>query len=278
MVVLTRGHEAVATDVIYLSPHLDDAALSCGGLIHRQAQAGTNVLVVTVFAGSPAQNVLSPFAVELHARWGHPTNAVAVRTQEDHRAMRLLGAEYLHLEYPDAIYRFDGCSFLYLSREDLLGSLHPLDAELASQIATSIVEICSTRAPSIYAPLGVGDHVDHQLVREATLTLRNAFPSIVFYEDYPYVEVPGSLTDVLGRIGVEGWKAELQSLDEECMSARIGAISAYASQMDELFQSVEIMPGRVRDYAAALSSEEGYAERYWRLSRDKKIAAGKELA
>lgn len=277
MVVLTQGDEAVAADVIYLSPHLDDAVLSCGGLIHRQAQAGASILVVTIFAGSPARNVLSPFAVELHARWGHPANAVAVRTQEDHRAMRLLGAEYLHLEYPDAIYRFDGCSFLYLSREDLFGSLHPSDVELARQIAASIIEICSTRSPLIYAPLGVGDHVDHQLVREAILTLRNAFPSIIFYEDYPYVEVPGSLTEVLERIGGEGWKVELQNLDDGCMSARIGGIVAYASQMNELFQSVEIMTGRVRDYGVALSSEEGYAERYWRLSRDKKIAASKEL-
>ena len=277
MLVLTQGDEAVATDVIYLSPHLDDAALSCGGLIHRQALAGASVQVVTIFAGSPAERVLSPFAVELHARWGHPTNAVAVRTQEDHRAMRLLGAEYLHLEYLDAIYRFDGRSFLYLSREDLRGSLHPSDVELARQIAASMIEICSTQSPSIYAPLGVGDHVDHQVVREAILTLRNALPSIIWYEDYPYVEVPGSLTEVLGRIGVEGWKAELQSLDEECMSARIWAIAAYASQINELFQSVEIMAGRVRAYALALSSEQGYAERYWRLSRGKKIAAGRKL-
>ncbi len=36
---------------IYLSPHLDDVALSCGGRIVKQRSKGENVLVVTVFTG-----------------------------------------------------------------------------------------------------------------------------------------------------------------------------------------------------------------------------------
>ena len=35
---------------VYLSPHLDDAVLSCGGAIHRAGAAGEAVLVITVFA------------------------------------------------------------------------------------------------------------------------------------------------------------------------------------------------------------------------------------
>ena len=48
---------------VYLSPHLDDAVLSCGGLIHRQVVAGQRPLVVTIFAGTPPVDVeLSDFA------------------------------------------------------------------------------------------------------------------------------------------------------------------------------------------------------------------------
>ena len=37
---------------VYLSPHLDDIALSCAGRIAAQVAAGELVLVVTVFSGS----------------------------------------------------------------------------------------------------------------------------------------------------------------------------------------------------------------------------------
>ena len=53
---------------VYLSPHLDDAVLSCGGMIHRQAQAGERVVVVTVCAGDPPPGPLSDFARSLHER------------------------------------------------------------------------------------------------------------------------------------------------------------------------------------------------------------------
>jgi len=37
---------------IYLSPHFDDAVLSCGGLIFDQTCGGTAVEIWTVFAGT----------------------------------------------------------------------------------------------------------------------------------------------------------------------------------------------------------------------------------
>ncbi|WP_366972639.1 PIG-L family deacetylase, partial [Thermoflexus sp.] len=36
-----------------LSPHPDDAVLSCGGTLYRTARAGIPVRVITVFAGDP---------------------------------------------------------------------------------------------------------------------------------------------------------------------------------------------------------------------------------
>jgi len=54
---------------IYLSPHFDDVALSCGGLVWEQVQAGKAVSIWTVCAGSASVGDLSPFAKELHMRW-----------------------------------------------------------------------------------------------------------------------------------------------------------------------------------------------------------------
>lgn len=263
-------------NVIYLSPHLDDVALSCGGLIHRQVQAGTAVLVLTIFAGPPLHSELSSFAAELHAHWGHLTEPVAVRRREDKKAMRLLGADYIHLGYPDAIYRFDDTSSLYLCDEDLFGPLHPSDLKLVAQLTEAIMEMHSPRQSTIYAPLAVGNHVDHQLVREAALMLHRKSYPVTLYEDYPYVEVPKALTRELERIGTDRWTEEVQDFDEENLAMKIKAIAAYASQMDKLFGGTEVMAERVRDYSLALCPEERYGERYWRLSHEVKYAMRKQ--
>ena len=183
---------------LYVSPHLDDAALSCGGLIRRQVLGGTHVLVVTVLAGAPHHRDLSEFAAQTHARWGNDPSPAAMRGEEDRSAMAQLGADCLHLEYPDAIYRSHGGSFLYSSDEELFGSIHPADANFPSQVAAAIADIRSSPDSITYAPLSVGNHVDHQLVRNALLSLRPPADEVVFYEDYPYVDRPGAQNSSVG--------------------------------------------------------------------------------
>ena len=90
---------------LYLSPHLDDAALSCGGTIHQQVAGGDRVVVITVFAGSPRTLVSSSLIDELHARWGVGSDPPAHRRREDLAALAQLGAEPIHLAHTDSIYR-----------------------------------------------------------------------------------------------------------------------------------------------------------------------------
>ncbi|MHA1303522.1 MAG: PIG-L deacetylase family protein [Candidatus Heimdallarchaeaceae archaeon] len=40
-------------DHIFLSPHLDDAVASCGGLIAKLVEQGNKVIVATFFTKSP---------------------------------------------------------------------------------------------------------------------------------------------------------------------------------------------------------------------------------
>ena len=54
---------------IFISPHLDDIALSCGGLVWELAHAGDQVSIWTICAGEPPVAPLSPFAESLHDRW-----------------------------------------------------------------------------------------------------------------------------------------------------------------------------------------------------------------
>jgi LmbE family N-acetylglucosaminyl deacetylase len=268
MVVLPQGDHLVSARTIFLSPHLDDAALSSGGLICSQCLSGMGVLVVTIFAGSPPLAELSALAAELHDRWGNPRSPVVSRRQEDRTAMHLLGADCLHLQYLDAIYRTDGDSFLYTTDEELFGPPHPSEAGLPSQIASALASIDVAEDATVFAPLAAGDHVDHQLVRDAALALDNPSPHIVFYEDYPYVEQPGELTKALRTIAQAAWKAKVQPLTEECLRTKVEAIAAYRSQLGALFNGEEMMLRRVRDYARAVSPDHQYGERYWRTTED----------
>ena len=64
---------------IYLSPHFDDVALSCGGLLWEQAQAGEGASVWTICAGEVPAGQLSPFAQSLHERWEKGQGAAVQR-------------------------------------------------------------------------------------------------------------------------------------------------------------------------------------------------------
>ena len=250
---------------LYLSPHLDDAVLSCGGLICRQVHEGTRVLVVTIFAGTPPHAVLSPFAAEMHARWRITADPVAVRREEDRRAMEVLRADYVHLEYPDAIYRSEVDSFRYVSDEDLFGSLHPSDAALVPSVAASIAGTCSLQDTMIYAPLAVGNHVDHQLGRDVVLTLDVSPSQVVFYEDFPYAEDPGKVTKAVETLGAGMLEPLPQQFDEVCLGAKTRAISAYRSQMATLFGTNVEMAIQVRDHARAFAPGQRFGERFWRM-------------
>jgi len=236
---------------IYLSPHLDDAVLSCGGRIWQQAQAGDRVLVVAIFAGAPALDTpLSPFAQALHVRWGRIDGAVARRQEEDLAALALLGAEAVHWPYTDCIYRrTSGGRFLYASEEALWGEVHPAEKSLLTELAARLTALPLGQNGTVYAPLGVGHHVDHQIVRRAVEATGYA---LTYYEDFPYAEDAQAVQVVLG----EGqWQAESAPLSEEAWEAKIAAIACYRSQLSTFWADEAEMATAVR----------AFAERYWKL-------------
>ncbi len=81
---------------IYLSPHLDDIALSCGGLVWEQVHSGSQVSIWTICAGDPPSQAYSDFARSFHERWGTGVWAVATRRAEDIVSCARLGAAHRH--------------------------------------------------------------------------------------------------------------------------------------------------------------------------------------
>jgi len=249
---------------VYLSPHLDDAVLSCGGLIHRQGQQGRPPIVITCFAAVPDHGVLSPFALEQHRRWGQLVAPLEQRPCEDATALAYLGAKYQHWDYLDCIYRRhpDSNEFLYTSEEAIFGQVHSAEYNLAERLAGDISRSLSAEATLICAPLAVGHHVDHQVVLQAALRLRQMGFQVQFYEDYPYAGDPTKLDQAL-QAWIPPPTAVVHAIQAEDLEAKVTAIALYRSQLGVLFGDETSMSARVHAYARTVSGAGGYAERYW---------------
>lgn len=255
---------------VYLSPHLDDAALSCGGAIARQVAAGERVLVVNICTAAPAPDeAFSALAQEFHGEWRlSPAEVVAARLREDRAALDRLGADSLHAGMLDAIYRHPAA---YSTRETLFGEPDPADPLLPA-LETFIASL-RRQAPRawFYAPLGVGSHVDHQITQRAALA--SAGGRLAFYEDFPYVARPGALEQRLRALD-GSFQAETIAIDET-LPAKVAAVSAYASQHAELAHSqlgqqvtaadaLAAIVASITNYAGAVRPDGAdYGERFW---------------
>jgi LmbE family N-acetylglucosaminyl deacetylase len=220
-------------DSIYLAPHLDDAALSCGGQINAQTAAGKAVLIVSVMAGDPpAKEPVTDFVRSLHERWELVAETVARRRAEDVDACRILGADHLHWDVPDCVYRIHPGTGdpLYVTEESLFGEVHEAETALIAAVAEMIRDLPAHGR--IFIPLTVGNHVDHQITRRAAETVQGA--NLIYYEDFPYVGEAQALEEVI-PIGVTGWESETIPLSEVDLKRKIEAIAAFVSQLSTFF-------------------------------------------
>ena len=228
-------------DRIYLSPHLDDAVFSCGGVIYQQTSSGEEVLVVTIFAGDPVEGQLSPYAQSLHERWGIGEPSVESRREEDMRACARLGAQYLHMSFPECIYRFglDGKPY-YESDEAIFGELHPAEGELQDHIASKLSEWYSGE-PSVYVPIGYGGHVDHKLVRGA---VSRSNIQAHYYKDFPYA-IRGE--DALLDWALPSGEEHRTQLSDREFQIWAKAIMEYTSQLSTFWEDIQTIEAELRD-------------------------------
>ncbi|HKJ27927.1 MAG TPA: PIG-L family deacetylase [Anaerolineales bacterium] len=230
---------------IYLSPHLDDTALSCGGLIWDQVQAGQDVEVWTLCAGDPPPHNFSAFAEELHARWAlSPEAAIAARREEDRQAMAVLGAPYRHFSIPDAIYRLHPKTgeLMYFDWEDVTGGLHPGDEGYLRQKAQELAGELAGEV-SLVSPLTVGNHVDHQFTRVLAEML--GLP-LLYYPDYPYTM---QYDDQIPYLLPTGAKKETFAVSPQGLAAWQDSVAAYASQISTFWASEAEMRDGIRTFS-----------------------------
>lgn len=239
-------------DLIYLSPHLDDAALSCGGQIARFRGEGRSVLIVTVTAGDPPTGAESRYIQELHSRWELEQDAVAARRAEDIAACQILGADWLHLTVPDCIYRFDpqSGSPLYQSDPDIFGDVHVAESGLVQALVARLRSL--PPAEQVIAPLTVGHHVDHLLTRSAAEEVWGG--RLRYYEDYPYAQKSGAVEEIIAQQDSH-WSSEVIELSELELQQKIEAIAAFKSQLSTFWKSRAELERQVTGFAQQRGGE-----------------------
>jgi LmbE family N-acetylglucosaminyl deacetylase len=198
---------------IYLSPHLDDAVLSAGGLIFDQTQVGIPVEIWTFMCGFPAPVDISPFAELLHSRWGFSSSdeAVSARREEDRMAAGIVGAQITHFDFLDCIYR-RGANGEWLYTE-IFQPPHEEDADLTKRIAETITARI-TPDDVLVCQLSVGSHVDHVLMRQAAeLVGRPLLYDIdvpyIFYKSEEFVQKSAGMKETtyfITEAGLRSWQ------------------------------------------------------------------------
>jgi len=215
-------------DTVILSPHFDDAVLSCW---HVLAGAG-EVLVVNVFGGAPPAGTLG--------WWDELTGAtdsaaaVRMRVEEDRQALARTGRVTVNLPFLDRQYR---------------------DGDQAPGEIVQALRGVLVAGARIYAPASLGDHhPDHTAVRAAALALHAEGAEVTLYADLPHATVFGWPRWVLDGSSSEadpageGWAAQLletgvsvermvpavHRLGTEDHAGKLEAVFRYGSQIAPL--------------------------------------------
>lgn len=203
------------TTLLALSPHLDDAVFSAGATLFRAARRGWRVVVATIFTGNVAQPTGFALACQLDKGLAADVDYMALRRAEDEEACACLGAQALHVPLLEAPHRG------YNSAPALFADIIPGDGA-RTDVPAAIADLLADLRPDILlAPLGIGGHVDHLIVRDAVAALDNT-PTTLLWEDWPYLD----RADMPARDQALGVPANAMA-----QAAKLSACAAYASQL-----------------------------------------------
>lgn len=155
-------HDPAAPPVV-LSPHLDDAVLSCWSAL----RADPRTRVVNIFTGLPGAGTVAPWDAAMGARDSRAR--MEERFAEDRAALAAAGVPApLNLSHPDNQYR----------RGRPPASLAAIDASLVPRVTT---------VSRVFAPINlVVAHPDHRQTRAYGQALRAAGIPLTLYADVPY--------------------------------------------------------------------------------------------
>lgn len=230
--------------ILVLSPHLDDAVLSCGGLLGWAGRRAPVTIASLFTEAAPPPYTLSARRYLKRIGAGDAEDLFAERRAEDRRVLERLEVRCRHVGLVDGLFRrlprprpgterlagvlpepaqVYPTGRLRLSR----GRMSPRDAETLHLVGATVDELLPRRSGGVLlAPLGVGGHADHVLVRTAA---EESGRRVVYYSEFPYNQHAGPDTRFTGRHRLVG-RAWERGLDRKAELIR-----GYGTQAADLF-------------------------------------------
>lgn len=190
--------------LFFISPHLDDAIFSAGGLI-SYLSSKTSITIINVFTSyGDGRNTLSAKA---YLKQCHSTNAqrlFKIRLREDKTVFSKLNLQVINLGFTDALWRKvkrsgavkSGLGKIIPEFNNLYptyrfhiisGKIHREDSILEDRLKDRLKAITRKNKGSYitFCPLGFGYHVDHLIVRNACEKI--FVNNLVYWSDLPYL-------------------------------------------------------------------------------------------
>jgi LmbE family N-acetylglucosaminyl deacetylase len=230
--------------LVVLSPHLDDAVLSCGALINH-ARKETSITVVTFFTeGGAPPYTCSARSYLRQTRDRHADNLFLARRAEDRAVFEGTGISYVHVGLTEILFRrrtrpllnrlpwasrlIPELCYLYptFRLHVIRGGISPDDVSTIRCILDTIDHLSPTSSTLFLAPLGVGGHKDHILVRTAAELSRQL---VTYYSDFPY-----NLRYSVDPSFVQR-NSLVQATWSQDLAAKLPLIRAYRTQVNALF-------------------------------------------
>ncbi|MFF8970315.1 PIG-L deacetylase family protein [Streptomyces sp. NPDC014995] len=249
----TPGHADTEPPVV-VSPHPDDAALALGGTVAGQGARFLDVFSVETWTKDP-------YYAE------RPALTRRLLLDEEGVAARVLRARVELLGFVDAADR-DLRRDRFFADPAWSDGFAREEPELFDALTARLATLLDG-VGQVYAPLGVGGHVDHLACREAVLELARAgglgAARVAFYEDQPYSlfssaeETAKKLGARLAEEGLGDLRPELLPVDDTAALTKCEALGAYRIQVRKgIIQ-------RIRRHGVRLAEGSPFpaAERIW---------------
>lgn len=168
--------------ILILSPHMDDAILSCTDHI-RSWQQHHEVTVFTIFNRYIKSNSESASTYMYLSGFNSVTTLQRERDKEDLNAFNELQCRNVYGQLTDAAFRKNDNNILYPTTASIFNNEISDGDNALNQLKKMFIQY--QNYDTIVAPLAIGNHVDHRITHKAAKSVFSK-KQLAYYVDYPY--------------------------------------------------------------------------------------------
>lgn len=179
---------------IIISPHFDDAVLSCGALMAKLV-GNVDITVINVFtkAHRGPYTLSAKVFMKTSTGFTDATKLYKERNNEDAKVLSQLGIKSSNLGFEDALFRRKKTKKYLGKYIPEFDHVYPTyrwhinkriaASDFAFDLLAKKLKKFQNEKYLIFAPYGLGNHADHVLVRRVCEKL---FSNLILYSDFPY--------------------------------------------------------------------------------------------